>query len=96
MSFLSFEAFILLFVSGLHVAWGIYQALFYDPYNVFGIHLRRQEFTHLIYKDFGLIFSITSWYAGVMLGSAAVGFYLIPNVTKRTLYVRISNFSSLQ
>lgn len=83
------KAFILLWVSGLHVAWGIHQALFYDPYNIFGKRIECGKFDR-VYEEFGVLFSIVSWYAGVMLGSAGVGYYLAPNVSKKMIYVSVT------
>lgn len=82
---------LLLFISGMHILWAIYMALFFDKYkNIYSIWTAKRKHKHLheiVIKDFGMLFSIASWYAGVMIGSAVVGFLILPQVRKKNVYV---------
>lgn len=75
----------------MHILWSIYQALFYEQHrNIYSIWtaLRNKKSVHeILIKDFGMLFSIASWYAGVMIGSAIVGFLILPEVRKKNVYV---------
>lgn len=75
----------------MHILWAIYHGLFFDkPHNMFSVWFAKEnKLKEINSMNFGLVFSIVSWYAGAMIGSAIVGFYILPQVRKKNIYVCI-------
>lgn len=93
---------LLLSCGGLHTVWAIFQVLYFDTSEKYRHNWRRIGVSnhtnetnrvaallqHIAFDDMmGLTFTVVIWYVGAIIGSFLAGWYLLPSVQKKNIYV---------
>lgn len=101
-NFHSFIGLLLISCGGLHTVWAIFQVLYFDTSEKYRHNWQRigeknstndtsrisELLQHLAFDDLmGLLFTVTIWYVGAIIGSFLAGWYLLPSVQKKNIYV---------
>lgn len=99
---LFFKGLLLISCGGLHTVWAIFQVLYFDTSEKYRRNWERigesnntndtnritQLLQHIAFDNFmGLLFTVTIWYVGAIIGSFLAGWYLLPSVQKKNIYV---------
>lgn len=85
----------------MHTVWSIYQLVFFEDMKKIEQYVqgvtdksnKTDNSTHipiikLIFSNkFGLQFVIINYYVGVILGCLLAGYYLVPRMQKKSIYV---------
>lgn len=80
----------------MHTVWAIYQVLFHKTSELYREDLNKidkKKWPERYFEVFmfsekvGLMFTIVMWYIGMAVGCFVAGWYLIPHLQKRNVYV---------
>lgn len=100
--FIFSQGLLLISCGGLHTVWAIFQVLYFDTSEKYRRKWQRigesnstndtsritELLQHVAFENLmGLLFTVTIWYVGAIIGSFLAGWYLLPSVQKKNIYV---------